>query len=167
MRSFLLCLVLCVLCGCSQNQLTVGWYAVEGVGYLGYDRYKRSDDVILVKGVNGEPNLLCMRRGKNILWGPSAKLQESSGLTFWEYVERNRKIQIYENVAAAKYGKYKFVMTPETEKAWKKHLVWMGKKYSKRTDYNMYEHLLRKRALINEAVSELKQEQYLFKHRND
>lgn len=159
--------VLPLVSGCTQNQLTAGWYAVEAVGYTGYDRYKRSDDAVLIKGINGEPNLLCMRRGKNILWGPSEKLREASGLTFWEYVEKNRKIQIYESVAVAKYGKYKFEMTPETTQALKEYEAWMSEKYPTQTDYIMYEHLLRRRAQINEAVSELKQEEYLFKHRND
>ena len=43
----------------------------------------------------------------------------------------------------------------------------MEQKYPTQTDYIMYEHLLRRRAQINEAVSELKQEEYAFKHRND
>lgn len=160
-------LTMSFLIGCTQNQLTAGWYAVEAVGYGGYDRYQRSDDVVLVKGINGEPNLLCMRRGKNKLWGPSANLQESSGLGFWEYVEKNRKIQIYENIAVAMYGKYEFELSPEANQAWEQYKEWMSEKYPTQVDYIMYEHLLRRRAQINEAVSELKQEQYLFKHRND
>jgi len=59
MRNFVLSL-LCVAClaGCGSSNLTMGWYAVEAVGYTGYDRYKRSDDAVLIKGIKGEPNLL-------------------------------------------------------------------------------------------------------------
>jgi hypothetical protein len=165
-KNFLMGLFCLFLVGCTQNQLTATWYAVEGVGYLGYDRYKRSDDVVLIKGTDGKSNLLCMRRGNNPLWGPSHQLKISSSLGFWEYVEKNRRIQIYENVAAAKYGKHKFVMSEDAQKAWKKHQEWMAKKFPKRIDYIMYEHLMRRRAAINEAVSELKQEEHLFKIRN-
>ena len=159
--------VLPLISGCGQNQLTMGWYAVEAVGYTGYDRYKRSDDAVLVMGIEKEPNLLCMRRGPNKLWGPSAKLQEASGLGFWEYIEKNRKIQIYENVAVAKYGKHKFEMSKAASEALAAYQKKMEEKYPTQTDYIMYEHLLRRRAQINEAVSELKQEEYMFKHRND
>jgi len=158
---------LSLIVGCTQGQITMGWYVVEGVAYTGYDRYQRANDVVLVKGINEEPNLLCMRRGNNKLWGPSAKLQEASGLGFWEYVEKNRKIQIYESVGTAKFGKYKFEMTPEVKAELEKYEAWMVEKYPTQTDYLMYEHLLRRRAQINEAVSELKQEEYLFKHRNN
>jgi len=160
-------LVLPLLVGCTQSQLTAGWYAAEAVGLTGYDRYKRADDVILVKGINGESNLLCKRRGLNKLWGPSEKLREKSGISFWKYVEKNRKIQIYENVGVAQYGKYNFAMTPEVEKELKKFEDDMVKKYPTQTDYIMYEHLLRRKAQINESVSELKQEKYMFKHRNN
>jgi hypothetical protein len=154
-----------LLSGCSSNQMTVAWYGAEAIGYTSFDRYKRSDDVVLVLGENGEPNVLCMRRGNNILWGPSKDLKEKSGLGFWEYTERNRKIQIYDNIAIARYGKYKFDMSPDAEKAWKKYEEWMSEKYKTQTDYIMYEHLLRKKAKVNEAQSEMKQEAYMFKNR--
>jgi hypothetical protein len=108
-----------------------------------------------------------MRRGFNKLWGPSDNLAKYSGLGFWDYIERNRRIQIYENVGVAHYGKYEFEMTREVEEAWSDFLNQMERDYVNQTDFIMFEHLLRKRAKINEATSELKQEQYMFKHRND
>jgi hypothetical protein len=147
--------------------MTVGWYAIEGVGYTAYDRAIRSNDVVLVKGIDGRPNILCMRRGRNKLWGPSENLSRISGLGFWNYTENNRRIQIYENIGVAMNGKYKFEMTPEAQKEWNRYQKWMDKKFPTQIDYVMYEHLLKMTAQINESVSELKQEKYMFKHRND
>lgn len=153
--------------GCSSTEMSAGWYAAEGVAYATYDRYKKSDDVVLIKGVDGNPNRLVMRRGWNKLWGPSENLKSYSELGFWEYTENQRRIQIYENVGVAKYGKYDFLMSTNVAKQWIAFQKNMEEKYPTQTDYIMYEHLLRKQAKINEATSEYKQEKYMFKHRND
>jgi hypothetical protein len=141
-------------------------YTVEGTGYLSYDRYKRSDDVVLVKGLPGKPNRLYLRRGVNPLWGPGDSLAKS-GVEWWDYVESNRRIQIYSNVGVAVYGKYKFVMSKEAYEAWAAFEGKASKKYPKQTDYVMNEHLLEKQAQIEEATSEMKQEKKMFSQRND
>ena len=160
----LLCLVL--LSGCTGSQLTGSWYAIEGIGFYSYDRYQKSDDVVLVKGMDGKTNKVFMRRGWNKLWGPSPSLKKDAKIKYWRYLEKNRKIQIYENIAVAKFGKYKFEMSENAAKKLVKFEKWMSKKYPKKEDYMRYEHLLRKRAKVNEAMSEWKQEVSMFKMRD-
>jgi len=168
MKKLMLIFMCLVLTGCSSSQVTGTWYGIEAVGLYSYNRTTQSNDVVLVKGKDGIPNRVYMRRGWNKLWGPSPELK-MSGLGYWDYVEKNRRIQIYENIGVAMYGKYagKFEMTKEVAKKWIAYEKWMSKKYPKQVDYAMYEHLLRKKAKIAEATSEYKQELYHFKHRND
>jgi len=165
MKKEFVLMILCMIMitGCSGSQLTGTWYAVEGVGLYSYDRYQKCDDVVLVKGINGEPNRVFMRRGWNKLWGASSQLKKYSGVRYWRYLEKNRKIQFYDDIAVARYGKYKFEASTNATKSWIKYEKWMSKKYPKKEDYMRYEHLLRKRAKINEATSEWKQEVYMFK----
>jgi len=166
-KSILMVMFLClvILAGCSSSSVTGTWYAIEGVGLYSYNRYQQHDDVVLVKGLDGEPNRVFMRRGWNKLWGASSELKNYSNIRYWRYLEKNRRIQIYENIAVARYGKYKFEASTNAAKDWIVFEAWMSKKYPNKEDYMRYEHLLRKRAKINEATSEWKQEVYMFKQK--
>jgi len=142
--------------------MTGSWYIIEGAGIYAYDRYQKHDDVVLVKGIDGKPNVVYMRRGKNVLWGPSADLHENSGVSYWQYLEKNRRIQVYENIGVANYGSYKFIMSEDSQSAWSAFKKMMEKKYPDSATYMRYEYLLTKKAKINEAKSELKQEEFMF-----
>ena len=150
--------------GCTNMQLSVAKYSAQGAFDLTKDRYIRSNDVVLVKGIDGNPNRLYMRRGMNPLFGPSELLGES-GVSWWQYVESNRRIQIYSSVSVAMYGKYGFVMSPDALRSWKSQNESMEKRYDLK-DFLLYEHLLRKQASSEEAAAEFKQEKKMFSVRN-
>jgi len=150
--------------GCSSIGTTAVKYSVEGLGYISADRYKRSDDVVLVKGFPGKPNRLYVRRGMNPLWGPSELLGDS-GIGWWDYVEKNRRVQIYSSVSVAMFGKYEFLLSPDAYKCWVKEREHMNAKYASEVDLGMYQHLLQTQAQFEESTSELKQEKRMFKIR--
>jgi hypothetical protein len=157
-------LCLCVS-GCTSMQLSAAKYSAQGLLDLTKDRYIRSDDVVLVRGLNGNPNRLYLRRSMNPMWGPSDLLGKS-GIGWWDYVESNRRIQIYSSAAVAMYGSNSFVMSPDAYRSWKGQLKVMSERYKDNKDFSMYEHLLMTQAKGEEASSEFKQEKKMFAIRN-
>jgi hypothetical protein len=160
-------LLLCLAAaGCTNLGLMVGYYSVEAGAYVTVDRMIKSNDVVIVKGQEGRPNLCFTRRGWNKVFGPSANLA-NNGIGWFEYIERNPRLQIFDNIETAVFSNYSFIMDPECSKLWEAAEKAMLKKYKTNQDYAEYCRYLSAMADARETASELKQERCAFNHRND